>query len=217
MRTSDFSRLEDVILNPHFPVADVLLRRGRHIDRDDGELYLFLRDAAAQLEPLYRRFACDLVHMPEGAYFLVSTGDQISRRVLTSAEMLVGQTLALLAREPETVQTAGLVRRARLLERLRQLLGDDELVRLLAPSRKKSARVAEQNVRDKVEQAVKVLGQLGFVTEEDGDAIRARACIHRFAEPVRTAGDLDAALEGLIRDGRIVLGSAEDDPVENDV
>ncbi len=48
-----FATLEDVINAEPFPDVDLSLRRGRHVDRDDGEWYTFLIDAHEWLEAFY--------------------------------------------------------------------------------------------------------------------------------------------------------------------
>jgi len=209
--------LEEAVSAPHFPEADLLLRRGRHVHQDDGELYAFLRDAQDFLEPLYRRFGCELVHVSDGYFYLMPVSDQLPKRLLGPGEMLVGQTLALLYRDPETLRTAGVVPRVRLLERLRQLVGETELIHLLSPRKRRfdSARAAEQMVRDRVADAVNTLNRLGFLTVEGDANVRLLPPIHRFAEPVRSQGDPQEALERLIRSGRIAMADDESDTSED--
>ena len=55
-----FDSLEEVIVDERFPEVDLMLRRGRHIGRDDGCPYDYLVEAQALLEPFYRRFGCEL-------------------------------------------------------------------------------------------------------------------------------------------------------------
>jgi chromosome partition protein MukE len=42
---STFQSLEAAIGDEHFPEVDLMLRRGRHIGRDDGTAYDYLVDA----------------------------------------------------------------------------------------------------------------------------------------------------------------------------
>ncbi|MFA4836203.1 MAG: chromosome partition protein MukE, partial [Dehalococcoidia bacterium] len=93
--SSRFVTLEEVINDMVFPDVDVALRRGRHIDREDGDWYAFVIDAQDHLEQFYRRYGCDLIAQSDGYFYLLPTGDQLSRRHLTAGEMLVGQVLAL--------------------------------------------------------------------------------------------------------------------------
>jgi chromosome partition protein MukE len=68
--------LEEVVRNPAFPAVDVALRRGRHIDRDDGDWYAFVTDAQDHLEQFYRRYGCELVTQSDGYFYLLPTDDQ---------------------------------------------------------------------------------------------------------------------------------------------
>ncbi|KYF57876.1 hypothetical protein BE04_20375 [Sorangium cellulosum] len=42
MRDSIFLTLEAAIADEHFPEVDLMLRRGRHVGRDDGTAYDYL-------------------------------------------------------------------------------------------------------------------------------------------------------------------------------
>ena len=74
--SSRFTSLEEVVRNPAFPAVDVALRRGRHIDRDDGDWYAFVTDAQDHLEQFYRRYGCELVTQSDGYFYLLPTDDQ---------------------------------------------------------------------------------------------------------------------------------------------
>jgi chromosome partition protein MukE len=134
---STFHSLEEVILDESFPEVDLDLRRGRHIGRDDGAAYDFLVDALDYLEPLYKRFGCDVIQRSDGYFYLLPSGDRLGRRQLSAGEMLVGQALALLYLDPSTLQRGGVVARGTLLERLAGLVGTETLVRTLNPRRRK--------------------------------------------------------------------------------
>lgn len=204
--SSAFHRLEDVILHDLFPDVDVALRQGRHVGREDGATYTFLVDAAKHLEDLYRRYDAELVHKSDGYFYLLPSGDRLGRSHLTPGEMLVGQALALLYLDPSTLQRGGEVEREELLRRLAVLVGDDALVRALHPRRRKfDERVAAETVRTKVAAALRELAELGFVDLVDGDRIRLRPALMRFAEPVRSLADPKGALERLIALGEVTL------------
>ncbi len=204
--SSRFAALEDVIRDPLFPDVDLALRRGRHIDREDGDSYAFLSDAQTHLEPLYRRFGCELVMQSDGYFYLLPSGDHLSRRHLSPGEMLVGQTLALQSLDPTTVQTGGVVTRDQLLARLGSLVSDRDLARALEPRRKRfdDERKVHEIIRNRVAQAIRQLAALGFIDLVDQDHLRLRAPLFRFADPVRTRQDLNAALERLIASGHAV-------------
>jgi chromosome partition protein MukE len=215
MSDAAFPRLEDVVIDSLFPEVDLALRRGRHIDRDEGAAYQFLFDALDHLEPFYRRFGCELVHRSEGYFFLRPTGDQLGRSQLKQWEMLVGQVLALLHLEPTSVQTGGRVTRENLLGRLEMHVGRERLIKLFMPRKKTvDERVAQRTIREKVDQALRRLAALGFIGL-DGTAIVLRAPLLRFVEPVRTAAEPMEALRQLVATGEVVaanLPSADSEP-----
>lgn len=208
--TSRFGTLEEVVRDARFPRVDLELRRGRHVDRDDGDWYAFISDAQDHLEPFYRRFGCELVTRSDGFFYLLPTGDQLSRRRLSPGEMLVGQTLALQYLDPATVQSGGFVSREQVLSRLTGLVGDRELAGALEPRRRRfdDERIVHEVIRKGVGQALRRLAAMGFIELRDGDHLRLRSPLLRFAEPVRGLGDADRALERLIASGEVAdLGS----------
>ena len=216
MSESAFTRLEDVVLDESFPDVDLALRRGRHIDADDGAWFTFLCDAQAHLEALYRRFGADLVRRSEGYFYLLPTNERLGRRQLSVAEMLVGQALTLLYLDPSTIQGGGTVTKADVLSHLASVMGTESLVRALNPAKKKKLdeRVAEETVRARVGEALRRLGALGFVDFVEEDRMRLRASLMRFAEPVR-GGTADAeALERLVAAGEVVFTDEDEDATE---
>jgi chromosome partition protein MukE len=213
MTDSRFHSLEAAIADEHFPDADLMLRRGRHIGPEDGSVYDFLVDAQALLEDLYRRFGCELVQQSDRYFYLLPSGDRLGRRHLSAGEMLVGQTLALLHLDPATLQHGGVVAREAVLARLSDLVTTDVLIRTLSPRKRKyDARVAAETVRNQVGEALRRLANLGFVDVLDDGRVRLRPALMRFAEPVRGLADPTAALARLVARGEVVLGdtSAED-------
>jgi chromosome partition protein MukE len=210
--SSRFASLEEVIRDSAFPGVDLALRRGRHIDRDDGDWYAFISDAQDHLEQLYRRFGCELVTQSDGYFYLLPSGDQFARRHLTPGEMLVGQTLALQYLDPANVQTGGVITRDQLLNRLSGLLGDRDLARAFEPRRKRfdDERIVHDIIRRRVAEAIRMLTSLGFLEDVDGDHLRLRAPLLRFADPVRGLQDLDRALERLIAAGQIIDRTGEE-------
>jgi chromosome partition protein MukE len=206
--------LQDVVVDPIFPEVDVALRRGRHFTADDGDPYHFLVDAHPFLQDLYARFQCELVRA-DGYFFLLPTGDRLGARHLTIGEMLIGQALALVRLDPTSLKTGSVVPRAQVLELLAGLVGRERLVRALNPRRKNPAdeRVAQENARRELDRAVRALVDLGFLDALDGDQLRVRAPVMRFAEPVVGIEDTAEGLRALIARGGAVLldGATEED------
>jgi chromosome partition protein MukE len=205
-----FVTLQDAVDAEVFPDVDLALRRGRHIDRDDGEWYAFLLDGQALLETFYRRFGCELIHRTDGYFYLLPTNDRLGRRHLSSGEMLVGQALTLLYLDPATVEHGGVLTREQVLAQLAGVMGAEALVRAMNPKRRRyDERVAEENVRSKVAEALRRLATLGFVEIVEEMRVRLRPALMRFAEPARATAAPEAALERLVAAGELVLTESE--------
>lgn len=212
-----YTRLEDVILDEAFPEVDLALRRGRHIDRDDGPWYSLLVDGEEHLVTFYRRFGCELLHKTDGYFFLLPINDSLGRRQLSLAEMLVGQALTLLYLDPATVQHGGVVDREQVLGHLAAVMGTDALVRALNPKRRRyDERVAQETVRSKVAEALRRLAGLGFVELIEGERVRLRPALMRFAEPVRGLSAPQDALARLVAAGEVVLTDSESEAQEGE-
>ncbi|HMG19773.1 MAG TPA: chromosome partition protein MukE [Kofleriaceae bacterium] len=200
------TQLEDVIRDPDFPELDLALRRGRHVDRDDVAWYALLGDAQDHLEAFYRRYGCELIHKTDGYYYLLPTGDKLSRRQLSAGDMVVGQALALLYLHPSTVERGGLHTQDELIAQLATVLGSDALIRAFNPKRRRhDERVAQKAVRSRVGEAVRRLAGLGFVDLIEGDQLRLRPALLRFAEPVRGLSEPAEALAQLVARGEVAL------------
>jgi chromosome partition protein MukE len=201
-----YAQLQDVISDPDFPELDLALRRGRHIDRDDVAWYALLGDAQDHLEAFYRRYGCELIHKADGYYYLLPTGDKLSRRQLSAGDMLVGQALALLYLHPSTVERGGLHTQEELIAQLATVMGSDALIRAFNPKRRRyDERVAQKTVRSRVGEAVRRLAGLGFVDLAENDQLRLRPALLRFAEPVRGLSAPAEALAQLVARGEIAL------------
>jgi len=207
MTKQGFAMLQDVIMDDSFPDLDLALRRGRHIDRDDADWYALLSDAQEQLELYYRRYGCELIHKTDGYFYLLPTGDKLSRRQLASTDMLVGQALALLYLDPATIERGGLVTQEELVAQLSSVLGSDALIGAFNPKRGKryDERIAQKNVRSRVSESVRRLASLGFIQAVEEDRLRLRPALLRFAEPVRAASEPSEALAKLVARGEVAL------------
>ncbi len=211
MTDTRYLALGDVVADELFPDVDLALRRGRHVDREDDLWYSFLSDAQAHLEAFYRRFGCELMHPADGYFYLLPTSDRLGRRHLSVPEMLVGQALTLLYLDPATLQHGGVIKRADALSHLAAVMGGDALTRTFNPKRKRvDERVAQETVRSKFAEALRRLAALGFVELLEGESLRLRAGLLRFAEPVRGRGSPAEALERLVARGELVLGDGGD-------
>jgi len=217
MSKPGFALLADVIMDPDFPDLDLALRRGRHIDRDDAAWYTLLSDAQEHLELFYKRYGCELIHKADGYYYLLPTGDKLSRKQLSVVDMLVGQALALLYLDPATTSQGGRVTQEELVTQLSSVLGNDGLIGLFNPKRKRlDERIAQKNVRTSVAAAARRLAGLGFVELLEDDATRLRPALMRFAEPVRAAEAPSEALAKLVAKGEVALVQEDEDAASAD-
>lgn len=213
-----YALLQDVLMDDDFPELDLALRRGRHVDRDDGAWYALLSDGQELLEPFYRRYGCELIHKTDGYYYLLPTGDKISRKQLAVPDMIVGQALALLYLDPAQIDRGGYITHEELVSQLSTVLGSDALIAAFHTAKGKRKRVderiAQRNVRKRVAEAVRRLATMGFVEVSKDGNVRLRAALMRFAEPVRGMSEPAAMLEKLVQQGEVVL--APDEQAEHD-
>lgn len=212
-----YRTLAEVIDDELFPTVDLRLRKGHHIDDLDLDHFTFLEDARPFLEDFYDRYGCDLIRSVDAYYYLLPRGEQLGGKKLSAAAMLVGQTLCLLRMDPATLQTSWRVERVRVLELLDQFVGAERLGRALNPRRRKqrSKAVKEEEIRKDVDGAITQLARLGFVDVER-DALRLRASLLRFLEPVVTLDRPDSAMRDLLRHGFIEDGDDGEDETRQD-
>jgi chromosome partition protein MukE len=216
MTPRTYTELQEVVLDPSFPELDLALRRGRHIDREDFAWYTLLTDAQDLLETFYRRYGCELVHKADGYYYLLPTGEKLSRRQLAVGDMLVGQALALMYLDPSTIERGGRATTEDVVAQLAVVMGAEALVRAFHTKKKKyDERVAQKAVRAKVADGIRRLAALGFVDVGD-ESLKLRPALLRFAEPVRGAGQPAAALAKLVADGEIAMVTEDAEQSETD-
>jgi len=212
-----FSDLGQVVEDETFPMLDLALRRGRHVHKDDERWYTFLTEAHALLDGFYRRYGCELVQRSDGYFFLLPLGDELGKRHLSVAEMIVGQGLALAYLDPHSVEKGGVIGRDDLLGQLAAVMGTDALMRALNPKRKRvDERVMQRTVRQKINEALRRLEQLGFVEQLEGDKLRLPPSLMRFAEPVRGLEAPSEALAKLLERGEISLAPGDESGADED-
>lgn len=212
MTPSDLTLLE-ALTDPRFVETDVRLREGGHIDDRDIDLFSFLDDARPHLEAFYDRYGCDLIRSVERYYYLLPRGAAFGQAKLSAGEMLVGQVACLLRLDPTSLRTAMRVPRARVVELLDQLLGQDRIGHALNPKRKRTAAVGADLIRKEIDLALKTLARLGFVDLE-GDDLRLRAPLTRFLEPLPDGDQAPRQLEELIAEG--TLDPPDGEPPDDD-
>jgi chromosome partition protein MukE len=206
-----FALLQDVIAEVEFPELDLALRRGRHVDREDGAWYQLLLDAQEHLEAFYRRYGCELIYKTDGYFYLLPISEQLPRRHLAITDMLVGQAMALLYLDPASVERGGLVAKEQVLEQLVTAMGSDALIRAFLPKRRRyDERVAQKQVRGKLAEAIRRLAGLGFAELVESEQLRLRPALLRFAEPVRGLAEPADALARLVAQGEVALAAHDD-------
>ena len=207
MNTS-FKSLENVLLNEHFPMTDILLRRGYHIDRDD-EQYYFLRDAMAFLVEFYRRFDSELIHKDNNGFFYLrpfasqANKQKLRSRKMTSEEMIVGQFLALLRFDPKVLES---VSREEIEQRLVELKTVRALYEAFINRSKKRAyaeHAAKKKVQEKIGSALNSLRKLGFITEKSRHNYVLKPALMRFVELAKSKHDPEKALQEMILTGEM--------------
>lgn len=215
MSSTIYPTLEAVLQDPLFPDVDVGLRSGRHYSLDgDIREYEFLQTAHEYIEALYKRYGCRLLHGPESYYYLLSDGLLLGSRHMTVAEMLVGQTLALMRMDPAFLVRNGRIPEEKLIAMMEHLVGQERLLAFLAPrTRGRDRGTDARKVRDEVEKALHSLQRLGLVRRiVDGDErlVLPRPAIMRFAEAVRDASDPSEALKRLVARGEARIAQPPD-------
>jgi chromosome partition protein MukE len=213
-----YHSMEQVIADPLFARADLDLRRGRHIGADyDPFLFDFLTAAKPFLDSFYGRYEASLLAREEGYFYLLpdrlAVPPPLGQRKLTAMDMLVGQALALMRIDPKWLETNLRIPDMAVLSLLEQILGEERLLRFIPRRRGRDIDQDARKLREAFAVSVRSLERQCFIKREgrgDMAVIRPLAAVMRFADPVRTSGELDLALQSLIADGQIAEGS--DDP-----
>jgi len=215
-----YQSLEQVISDPLFPRADLQLRAGKHIGADyDAALFDFLTAAKPHLDSFYGRYEVSLLTREEAYFYLVpdrlAIPPPLGQRRLSAMDMLIGQALVLMRLDPKWLETNLCIPEKAVLTLLEQLLGEEGLLRFIPRPRRRGKDVDQdaRKLRETFATSLRSLERQGFIKREgraDATVIRPLRAVMRFADPVRTSADLEAALQSLIAQGQIADGT--DDP-----
>lgn len=217
MSSDRFPNLGSVVGEDSFARIDIALRRGKHFHRDLGADYELLLDGQEHLEKFYQGYGCELVHRSEGYFFLLPVTEALGRRQMSVAEMIVGQGLALCYLDPAALEGGGVIPREEVLAQLAAVMGTDVLMHTFSPKKKRlDERVAQKLVRQKIAEGLKKLGALGFVDVLEGDRLKLRPSLMRFAEPVRGMAEPAEAMKSLMVRGEAALEQQEPEASSDD-
>lgn len=213
-----YQNLGDIINDELFPELDSRLRRGEHIDARHTRLFNMLNDASQWLGDYYHRYGVDLVHGPEDFYFLKPGNSQkqlIKSRRLDELTMVCGQLLALYHMDPEQLEGSGWITLDSIYERLRLLLDDAYLCKLLE-RRKLDTQADRDKGLETLRKAIRQLARMGMIRLENNQTnrVQTQAPLMRFIDPVRTAPSSKEALEKLVSQGFISLEEEDDSQQE---
>ncbi|GAA3530979.1 chromosome partition protein MukE [Zobellella aerophila] len=206
------ARLALAIANPLFPALDTQLRGGRHISADELELHSLLQEFYAELEAFYQRYQVELIHAPEGFYYLrPRASSELGTSILSELEMLVGKVLCYLYLSPERLANEGVFSLADLQEEILTLSNEQALLRMVN-QRAGGSDLDKKKLTDKLKTALRRLKRLGMVIGIEGqDRFRITEAVFRFAADVRSDEDPKALQLRMIKEGEAVANRAEAD------
>ncbi|WCE28553.1 chromosome partition protein MukE [Vibrio sp. SCSIO 43137] len=202
--------LAKVIANPLFPALDSMLRTGRHVSAEDLDNHALLVDFENELVQFYQRYNVELVHAPEGFFYLRPRSTSlIGRSVLSELDMLVGKVLCYLYLSPERLAHEGIFTNQNLYEELLSLADEKKLIKLVT-NRATGSDLDKEKLFEKVRTSLRRLKRLGMVIPvgEEGKFCISEA-VFRFGADVRLGDDMQQAQLRLIRDGEAVTEQQE--------
>ncbi len=202
----------------HFVSADLILRRGGHINRSDLDVYHFVSDNFDEFKLFYERYGCSLVQHQDGFYFLISDGSAIRTKLMPMSCVHTGTFICLKMREPEITTTAGKLTIKGLLVSMETTVPRQTLLNVYAPKKREAS--SDATIREEILKALRLLEDLYFIKVKD-DVIYPTEAINRFADVARYDNDPDEAArlhlaiaKGILFKDTAEEGSATDDEEE---
>jgi hypothetical protein len=155
---------------PHLADIFQALRRGRHIDIDDGALYTALKARTELFTALFAQLGFELKHHGRDFYYFLDRDNftELSERMAVFVFVLIEH----LADRGEPIEDTLMTRVFRLGE-LPHLVGDRP--------RQLMAEAGVTTPAD-IEQTVRVMERLGFVRRVDSDGLTFRTAAYRFLD-----------------------------------
>ena len=174
---------------PHLAAIFQALRRGRHLDIDDGELYVAVKARPELFTALFAQLGFELKHHPRDFYYFLDRDNftELSARMAVFVFVLVEH----LADRGDPIEDTLMTRGFRL----------DELPHLVGERARQLMSEAEVTTQAELEQTIRAMERSGFVRRPDADTFAFRTPAYRFldlclemaADPEPTADDQDTA------------------------
>lgn len=202
-----------IYLDKHFVGADLILRRGGHINRSNLSHYQFVIDNFDEMMSFYKGYQCDLVQHPDGFFYLMSKGGLIPTRLLPMPCVHLGIFIALKARDPEITRSSGRISLDNLLQSIEASVPRETLQKVYAPKQRESS--TDTRITEEIQKALKTLAEMRFL-EIQGDSIKPLEAIQRFAEMARHDNDPDELNRLVLTEQRGVVFQVPDESTEED-
>jgi len=197
-----------IYANKLFFPADLILRKGGHINRSNLSLYQFVADNFDDLSRFYVGYQCKLVQHQDGFFYLLSKGGLLPNRQLPMPCIHLGIFIALKTRDPEITRSSGRIELGVLLKSIEASVPRETLQKVYAP--KQRASTVDSKITDEIKKALKTLANLRFI-EMSGDAIKPLEAINRFAELARHDNNPDDLAKILLVEERGIEFQPNDD------
>ncbi|MBC2731172.1 chromosome partition protein MukE [Thiobacillus sp.] len=201
-------------LDRHFVDADLILRRGGHINRSNLSLYQFLIDNFDDFKTFYQGYQCELVQHSDGFFFLLSKGGLIPCRILPKTCVHLGMFIALKTRDPEITRSSGRISLFNLMQSIETSVPRETLQLVYAPKQREST--SDNRIAEEIRKALKTLADLRFI-ELQGDTIKPLEAINRFAELARHDNNPDEMSRLVLTEHKGVVFQAYEEESEEEV
>lgn len=202
-----------IYLDKHFVGADLVLRRGGHINRSNLSLYQFVIDNFDEMMSFYKGYQCELVQHPDGFFYLLSKGGLIPTRLLPMPCVHLGIFIALKSRDPEITRSSGRISLDNLLQSIEASVPRETLQKVYAPKQRESS--TDSRITEEILKALKTLAEMRFL-EIQGETIRPLEAIQRFAEMARHDNIPDERSRLVLTEQRGVVFQVPDESSEED-
>lgn len=203
-----------IYLDKHFVGADLILRRGGHVNRSNLSFYQFLIDNFDELRSFYQGYQCELVQHPDGFFYLLSRGGLIPTRLLPMPCVHLGMFIAMKSRDPEITRSSGRINLENLLQSIETSVPRETLQKVYAPKQRESS--ADTRIAEEIQKALKMLAEMRFI-EIQGDTIRPFEAIQRFAEMARHDNNPDELSRLVLSEQRGVVFQTPDQSTEEEL